>query len=189
MNHKTCKELCRIAMNLGPLEDSSDTRAAAIFAKKLKSFTGYIPEESDPEQIKAIWEIAKRFAGKRTSIYLKPKDIWEEMRDIRTSKKEHFVTFFLDTSNQEIRRDIVSIGTLNYNLVHPREVFKPAIEANAAGIIMAHNHPSGSLAPSDEDRTLTKRLRDGGKLLGIEILDHIIVTKDGFSSFKQKNLI
>ncbi|HOW89795.1 MAG TPA: JAB domain-containing protein, partial [Elusimicrobiales bacterium] len=128
-------------------------------------------------------------AGKKTSIYLKPRDVWEELRDIRENKKEHFVAFYLDTRNQEIKRDIVSIGTLNYNLVHPREVFEPAVRNLAAGIIVAHNHPSGCLEPSDEDLSLNRRLVQAGKLLGIELLDHVIVTKDAYSSFKQRNLM
>lgn len=145
--------------------------------------------ESDHVVMRAIWELAKRFSGKRPGIYLKPRDIWEELRDIREQKKEHFVVFFLDTRNQEIKREIISIGTLNYNLVHPREVFEPAVKNLAASVIVAHNHPSGCLEPSDEDLSLTKRLTQAGKLLGIELLDHVIVAKTGFSSFKEKGLI
>ncbi|HNW45325.1 MAG TPA: DNA repair protein RadC [Elusimicrobiales bacterium] len=141
-------------------------------------------------EIMAVFELGRRFlGGKKTGIYLKPRDIWEELRDIREQKKEHFVVFFLDTRNQEIKRDIVSIGTLNYNLVHPREVFEPAVKNLAASIIVAHNHPSGCLEPSDEDLSLTKRLVQAGKLLGIELLDHVIVAKGGFCSFKEKNLL
>lgn len=141
-------------------------------------------------EIMAAFELGRRFlAGKKTNIYLKPRDVWDELRDIRSNKKEHFVTFYLDTRNQEIKRDIVSIGTLNYNLVHPREVFEPAVRNLAAGIILAHNHPSGCLEPSDEDLSLNKRLVQAGKLLGIEVLDHVIVTRDAFSSFKQRNLM
>lgn len=125
----------------------------------------------------------------QAGIYLKPRDIWEELRDVREHMKEHFVVFFLDTRNQEIRREVVSIGTLNYSLVHPREVFEPAVKNLAASIIVAHNHPSGSLEPSDEDLSLTKRLSQAGRLLGIELLDHVIVTKEGFMSFKQKGLL
>lgn len=141
-------------------------------------------------EILAAFELARRYLnGKKAGIYLKPRDIWEELRDIREQKKEHFVVFFLDTRNQEIKRDIVSIGTLNYNLVHPREVFEPAVKNLAASVIVAHNHPSGCLEPSDEDLSLTKRLAQAGKLLGIEVLDHVIVTREGFMSFKQKGLL
>ncbi len=141
-------------------------------------------------EILAAFELGRRFLnGKKSGIYLKPRDIWEELRDVRDQKKEHFIVFYLDTRNQEIKRDIVSIGTLNYNLVHPREVFEPAVKNLAASVIVAHNHPSGCLEPSDEDLSLTKRLAQAGKLLGIEVLDHVIVTKEGFMSFKQKGLI
>lgn len=141
-------------------------------------------------EIVACFELGKRFLyGKKSSIYLKPQDIWAELKDIRDQRKEHFVIFYLDTRNQEIKREIVSIGTLNYNLVHPREVFEPAVKNLAASVILAHNHPSGCLEPSDEDLSLTKRLAQAGKLLGIEVLDHVIVTKDAWMSFKQKNLI
>ncbi len=141
-------------------------------------------------EVLAAFELGRRYLnGKKTGVYLKPRDVWEELRDVREQKKEHFVVFFLDTRNQEIRREIVSIGTLNYNLVHPREVFEPAVKNLAASVIVAHNHPSGCLEPSDEDLSLTKRLAQAGKLLGIELLDHVIVTKEGFLSFKQKGLL
>ena len=141
-------------------------------------------------EIMAAFELGRRrLHGKKSGIYLKPRGVWEELRDIRESKKEHFVVFFLDTRNQEIKRDIVSIGTLNYNLVHPREVFEPAVRNLAASVIVSHNHPSGCLEPSDEDLSLTKRLSQAGKLLGIELLDHVIVARSGFMSFKEKGLL
>lgn len=161
--------------------------AKAGFAE-LKAVPGLGPARACG--IAAAFELGRRFlAGKKAGIYLKPRDIWEELRDIRDQKKEHFVVFFLDTRNQEIKREIVSIGTLNYNLVHPREVFEPAVKNLAASVIVAHNHPSGCLEPSDEDLSLTKRLAQAGKLLGIELLDHVIVARDGFMSFKQKGLL
>jgi DNA repair protein RadC len=183
------RELVNLALHVPAGEESSWAKIAKRFVDKLHSFDGYVPTAEDPVPIQAIWEISKRFAGKKSNIYLKPRDIWEELRDIRGAKKEHFMVFFLDTRNQETHRETVSIGTLNYNLVHPREVFEPAVKYLAAGIIVAHNHPSGCLEPSDEDISLTKRLVSAGKLLGIEVLDHVIVTKDAFTSFKQKGLI
>lgn len=137
----------------------------------------------------AALALAQNLMPRKASTYLKPRDIFEELRDLRAQKKEHFVVFFLDTRNQEIKREIVSIGTLNYNLVHPREVFEPAVRNLAASVIVAHNHPSGCLEPSDEDLALTKRLTQAGKLLGIEVLDHVIVAHTGFMSFKEKGLI
>jgi len=83
----------------------------------------------------------------------------------------------------------VSIGTLNASLVHPREVFSEAISANAASVIFAHNHPSGDTEPSSDDLLITKRLVEAGKIMGIEVADHIVVTQNTFFSFKDKGLI
>jgi len=141
-------------------------------------------------QIVACFELGKRLLkDKKAEIYLTPKEIWEELKDLRSHKKEHFIVFYLDSRNQEIRREIVSIGSLNANLVHPREVFEPAVKHTAAQIILAHNHPSGEAEPSEADLEITKRLVAAGKILGIEILDHVLVTKEGFFSFKEKKLI
>lgn len=141
-------------------------------------------------EIIACFELGKRLLkGKKSVLLLSPKEVWDELKDIRDNKKEHFVIFYLDSRNQEIKREIISVGLLNANLVHPREVFEPAIRNLAAQIIVAHNHPSGDLEPSDEDLTITKRLVESGKILGIEVLDHIIVSKEGFLSFKEKKLI
>ena len=136
-------------------------------------------------EIIACLELGKRILkGKKSTLILSPKDVWENCQDIRDHKKEHFVVFFLDTRNQQIQREITSIGTLNANLVHPREVFEPAILHNAAQIIVCHNHPSGNPEPSDEDLAITRRLQEAGKILGIEVLDHVIVTKTTFLSIK-----
>lgn len=136
-------------------------------------------------EIIACLEFGRRILkGKKATLILSPKDVWENCQDIRDHKKEHFVVFFLDTRNQQIQREIISIGTLNANLVHPREVFEPAILHNAAQIIVCHNHPSGNPEPSDEDLAITRRLQEAGKILGIEVLDHVIVTKTTFLSIK-----
>ena len=141
-------------------------------------------------EIVACFELSRRLLkGKKSVLLLSPKDVWKELKDIRNNKKEHFVIFFLDTRNQEIKREIISIGSLNANLVHPREVFEPAVRYLTAQIIIAHNHPSGNPEPSEDDLEITKRLVKAGKILGIEIIDHIVVTKNSFVSFKEKDLI
>ncbi len=141
-------------------------------------------------EIVACFELGRRLLqNKKSQIYLTPKDVWQELKDIRDNKKEHFVIFFLDARNQEIKREIISVGSLNANLVHPREVFEPAIRHTAAQIIVAHNHPSDDAKPSDEDKTITQRLVESGKILGIDIIDHIIVTKNNYFSFKEHKLI
>ena len=141
-------------------------------------------------EISACFELGRRLLqNKQSALILEPKDVWNELKDIRDHKKEHFVTFFLDARNQEIKREIISIGSLNANLVHPREVFEPAIRHLAAQIIIAHNHPSGDTEPSEEDLGITKRLVEASKILGIDILDHVIVAKTGHFSFKEKKLL
>ncbi len=102
--------------------------------------------------------------------------------------REHFVVCMLDTKNQVIGSPTVSIGTLSSSLVHPREVFKPAIRASAASVILAHNHPSGDVRPSREDRDVTKRLADAGQTIGIEVLDHVVVG-DGYFSMKEHGML
>ena len=92
--------------------------------------------------------------------------------------REHFVVLLLDRKNKIIGINTVSIGSLTASIVHPREVFKPAILANAAAVVLGHNHPSGVPTPSQEDRALTTRLVKAGKLLGIQVLDHIVIGDD-----------
>lgn len=141
-------------------------------------------------EIVACFELGRRMLkGKKTNLILTPDQVWENLKEIRDNKKEHFVVFYLDTRNQEIQREIISVGTLNASLVHPREVFEPAIRVSAAQIIVAHNHPSGNPEPSDDDLQITQRLKEAGKILGIEVLDHVIVTKKGFVSLKEKMLL
>lgn len=135
-------------------------------------------------EILACFELGRRMLKeKKSSILLSPKDVWERMEDIRASKKEHFVVFYLDSRNQEIQREIISVGTLNESLVHPREVFENAIKNNASSIIIAHNHPSGDLEPSQSDVEITQKLIHAGKILDIKIIDHIIVSNSSCKSF------
>ena len=110
-------------------------------------------------------------------------------KSIGLEKKEHFVMMSIDSQNNLIKISDISVGSLNASIVHPREVFKEAIQASAAQIIIAHNHPSGNPEASPEDVALTRRLEEAAKIFGIELLDHIIVTRDGFSSFKEQKLI
>jgi DNA repair protein RadC len=110
-------------------------------------------------------------------------------QDLLKSDREKFICIHLNVRNQIISFEIVSTGSLTSSIVHPREVFKAAILANAAGLVFMHNHPSGDPNPSLDDIEITKRLVKAGNLLGIEILDHVIVGRDGFYSFRQHNLI
>jgi len=126
-------------------------------------------------------------SGKQTNISC-PNDVFELnfLKDeLLRSDREKFIALHLNSKNKVISYEIVSIGTLNSSLVHPREVFKAAILANAASIIICHNHPSGDPDPSKEDLSLTQRLVDAGKLLGIEILDHIVFGASNYCSLKE----
>ena len=104
--------------------------------------------------------------------------------------KEHFWGVYLNSRSQIIRIELVSLGTLNANLVHPREVYRPAIECSSQSVIVVHNHPSGDTEPSEADLEITKRLEKAGDILGIDLLDHIIITESGnYFSFKEKGLL
>ena len=170
------------------LQKFENEKFVNISIDELKTIHGLGPVKAC--EILACFELGRRMLkGKKTSILLTPKDVWERMEDIRGNKKEHFVVFYLDSKNQEIKRDTVSIGSLNSSVVHPREVFEPAVRNLSSQVILAHNHPSGCIDPSDNDIELVDRLVDAGSILGIEVLDHIIVTKDGFLSFNEKGLM
>jgi DNA repair protein RadC len=141
-------------------------------------------------EVVACFELGRRLLkDKQANLLLTPADVWVALKDIRASNKEHFIVFYLDTRNQTIEQVTVSVGTLNASLVHPREVFEPAVKHLAAQIIVAHNHPSGNPEPSSDDMAITKRLFAAGKIMGIEVLDHVVVTKTGYLSFSELNLL
>lgn len=126
----------------------------------------------------AAFELWRRqFEVSERPIIDSPEKAVEQLVDIRDKKQEYFVCLTLDGANRLIAKRIISIGTLTSSLVHPREVFAEAITDRAASIVVAHNHPSGSLEPSQADREVTKRLKDAAELLGVTMLDHLIVTK------------
>lgn len=101
-----------------------------------------------------------------------------QLYDIRHHKKEHFVALYLNARNELVHREEISVGTVNASIVHPRDVFAPALEHNATAVIVAHNHPSGSPEPSGEDREVTERLRLAGRNLGIALIKHLILTEN-----------
>ncbi|MBU0951207.1 MAG: DNA repair protein RadC [Elusimicrobia bacterium] len=129
-------------------------------------------------------EFSKRTINRPDKVIIsKPQDVLVLLHGIRAKQKEHFVVLYLNARNELIHKEYISIGILNASIVHPREVFAPAIEHLASSIIVAHNHPSGDTTPSEDDNKLTKRLIESGKLLGIEVLDHIIVSEKEHFSF------
>jgi DNA repair protein RadC len=127
---------------------------------------------------------ATQSAGEKTAI-TRPSDVLPWLDDIRRSDREHFVCFHLNARNVVLSMETVSIGTLNASLVHPRETLKAAILNNAASIIIAHNHPSGDVAPSSDDIKLTAQMMKACDIVGIGILDHIIVGPERHLSMKE----
>lgn len=103
--------------------------------------------------------------------------------------KEHFWVFQLDVRNKIKLIELVSLGTLNSTIVHPREVFRRAVKENSASIIIAHNHPSGVPDPSEDDLKITARIKQAGKILDIELTDHVVIAKDSYYSFKEKGVL
>lgn len=144
-------------------------------------------------QLMALAEISKRFRTFRSGEEYKitqPKDAAELlMEDMRYLKQEHLKVIMLNTKNTVITVKSVSVGSLNSSIVHPREVFCEAIKKSSASIIISHNHPSGDPSPSSEDISLTQRIKESGKLLGIELLDHIIIGNGNYVSLKEKGII
>ncbi|AKB28540.1 DNA repair protein RadC [Methanosarcina siciliae T4/M] len=144
-------------------------------------------------QIAAVFELARRleiFVEEPKRKICSPKDVYSLMYPrMREQKKEKFITLYLDTKNQILKEEVVSIGSLNASIVHPREVFKSALLESSASVIMVHNHPSGDPSPSREDIMVTEKLVEGGKLLGIDILDHIIIGDGRYVSLKDEGFV
>ena len=141
--------------------------------------------------LKAVLEFSRRVLNQGLGLdepITSPADVLPEIRHIRDLNKEHFVAIFLNARNQVIKTDTISIGSLNASLVHPRELYAPAVGISAASVILAHNHPSGDVTPSKEDISLTKRMVQAGEIMGIEVVDHLIVASDKFLSMKEANV-
>lgn len=149
-----------------------------------------LPEE-ESSRLAASIELARRLLmpDEGQGSIRSPRDVCQAAASIRFEEKEHFLTLYLNARNVMIHKETVSIGSLNANIVHPREVFRPAIARAAAALILIHNHPSGDVTPSKEDLNLTTRLVDAGRLLGIEVLDHVIVSSRKYLSFRSESYI
>jgi DNA repair protein RadC len=145
-------------------------------------------------QLKACMEIARRVSEEHkdgeTIVVMKPADVYRLVKSkISQFAKEHFIVLSFDVRNQFLGYDVVSMGILNANVVHPRETFESAIRRHAAQVIVSHNHPSGVCDTSDEDIEVTKRLADAGRILGIAVIDHVIVCKNSYYSFADNGLL
>jgi DNA repair protein RadC len=142
--------------------------------------------------ILAALELAKRILkiGETTiPVIESTKDVLAQFSYLRDKKREHLAALYLNARNEMIFKKHLFVGTLNANLVHPREIFEQALLHNAASVILVHNHPSGDPEPSQDDLEITKRIIEAGKIMGINVLDHIIITKTKVFSFKEKKLI
>ncbi|WP_412976130.1 RadC family protein [Ornithinibacillus sp. 179-J 7C1 HS] len=203
-NHLSNQELLAILLGSGTKDESVMTLANRV----LMHFEGLkLLKDATFEELTAIkgignakgvlilsaLELGKRLSQYRPNeryVIRSPEDgadyIMEELRNLN---QEHFVVLFLNTKNQIIHRQTIFIGSLNASIVHPREVFREAVKRSAASIIVAHNHPSGDPTPSQEDIHVTKRLQESGKMIGIELLDHLIIGDHKFVSLKEKGYI
>ncbi len=138
-------------------------------------------------QIVACAELGRRFFDRREHgrvIIRTAKDVYEYLKDLRTLSKEHLRGLYVNTHHRLIHDEVISIGTINSNLIHPREVFKPAIEFGAVAVILAHNHPSGVVTASAADIEITKRVIEAGRIIGIPLVDHVIIGKNKFASIE-----
>lgn len=148
--------------------DALKVHASILLAKKIKS------ENNDADKL----------------CFSSPEDcarfLYPKLQDL---KQEHLVALYLDAKNQLIKYKTIFIGTLNSSIVHPREVFKDAVRYSAASVIIAHNHPSGDPSPSKEDYQVSRRIVEAGKIMGIEVLDHIVIGKGVFTSIKERGYI
>jgi DNA repair protein RadC len=199
----SAQELLQLILGRGIAGES-----VAITAQKLLSHFGSLQKLSEASieelssikgiglakaaQIKAAFEISRRLSTQAPSYKSKeladPEKVYLLIKSkLKNYHKEHFYIIALDSRNHSIAE--VSVGSLNESIVHPREVFAEAIKNRAASVIFVHNHPSGDPEPSEDDLEITKRLVESGKILGIEVVDHIIVAKDSFFSFKNKGMI
>jgi len=142
----------------------------------------------------AAFEISRRIESankwfSKTKI-ISPKDVADIFIPIlRDEIKENFIVVCLNSSNRIIKYEVISVGILNSSLIHAREVFKTAFEHNSANIILIHNHPSGNVEPSNEDKSITKKLVEAGKIIDVNVFDHIIIAGNDYFSFVEKKII
>ena len=164
-----------------------DSKKERIDLKTLLSVEGVGPAKGC--QIMAALEFARRRLVKERILIRKAEDVLPYISYIADKKQEYFICISLNGANEVIGNRVVTVGLLNTNQVHPREVYADAISDRAASVILAHNHPSGLLKASADDIETTRQLVEAGKILGISVLDHIIIARNGYFSFKERGLM
>ena len=140
-------------------------------------------------QILSALEFSKRILLKTHTKIETTEDIINELKEYSDKKQEYFIAIYLDGADRIIEKRVITIGILDKTIIHPREVFAPAIELRAASVIIAHNHPSGNPSPSRYDIILTDRLKESAEILGIDLIEHMIISKEGYYSFNENGYI
>lgn len=185
-------ELLRILIGSGNKQSSAEQiakrllklleeKGSSVSYQEVLAIPGMGPAKTS--EIVALFELGRRYLVPADRPTIKsPQAAFEQLGCLRNKRQECVAVVTLNGANRLIDSSIVFVGTLDQSIVHPREIFAKAIEDRAASIILAHNHPSGSLEPSAEDESVTRKLREIGTLMGIEVLDHLVVTKHGYRS-------
>lgn len=155
-----------------------------VTAEDLKTIPGLGPAKAS--SVCACLELGRRLTFRRSRFCNTPEQVFEQIRHYGDRMQEHFLCVMLNGAHELMGINVVTVGLVNRTLVHPREVFSEPIKNRATAIIIAHNHPSGNLDPSPDDLEVTYRIRKAGILLGIEVLDHIVFSIDGFHSMKEQ---
>lgn len=168
--------------SLVPTHPKKKTNVEVIRMKRVSIFSVKLVKES--AKLYDIDSFSKSITSPFSAV-----SIINKVLDMENLPNEHFVILTLGTKNNILGCHTIHIGSLNVSIVHPREVFQQAILNNAASIICFHNHPSGNSSPSNEDFEVTKRLKDAGKILGIDVLDHIVIGRDEYTSLKEKGYL
>lgn len=200
-------ELLALIIRVG--DPSSGQSAIDLGREMIKHFSGNLRELASADlselcaikgvglakatSIKAAFTLASRFKDRkleRFDRFTSPQQVFDYFNhEFRDSRKEYFLALLLDGKNRIIRRVQISEGSLNQSIVHPREVFSPAVKETSAAVILVHNHPTGDPAPSSEDIAITRRLKEAGEIMGIKVLDHIIIGDGEYVSFVERGLL
>ncbi|MDE2018876.1 MAG: DNA repair protein RadC [Patescibacteria group bacterium] len=195
--HLSAVELFAVLLNVGTMKED----VLSMSRRLIKEYgdTG-IANQKDPKklesmlgiplakacQVVACFELGRRFFQSPTptkpAAIRTPSQVFEYLKEMRDLPKEHLRGIYLDSHYQVIHNELISVGSLNSNIIHPREVFRPALEFSASAIILAHNHPSGIAKASEQDILITRQIIEAGKILGISVLDHVIIAKENFES-------